>query len=291
MRFAFIDAEKAKHRVSTMCRVLKVSRSGLYAWTKRTPSVQCREDDRLTVRIRASHAASNGCYGSPRVHQDLLDDGCTASRKRVARIMRECGIRGCPPKRFKRTTESDHRLPIARNVLARSFTATRPNEAWVTDITYVRTWEGWLYVAVIIDLFSRRVVGWAIADHLRTELVLDALRMALGRRTPSRGLVHHSDRGCQYASKAYREILARRGITCSMSRRGDCWDNAVAESFFATIKKELIYRSSWPTRAIAKHAMIEYLEIFYNRHRRHSSIGYLSPAEFEDTHQPVAKAA
>jgi transposase InsO family protein len=212
------------------------------------------------------------------------------SRKRVARLMRKEGLSARFVRRWRATTDSQHGLPVAPNVVARRFNADAPNRVWVTDMTYVRTWEGWLYLAAIIDVFSRRVVGWAMADHLRTELPLEALGMALGIRQPAVGLVHHSDRGCQYASETYRSELAARGIVCSMSRVGDCWDNAVAESFFATLKVELIYRRPWPTKAEARAAIHEYIAAFYNPHRRHSALGYLSPMAYEVQHAAAVAA-
>lgn len=217
--------------------------------------------------------------------------GWSVGRKRVAAIMRRKGLVGRPRRRFRRTTEVDANLAVAPNILAREFTTSAPNQAWATDITYVRTWEGWLYLAVVIDLFSRRVVGWATADHLRTELCLDALAMAIGRRLPDSGLVHHSDRGCQYASDDYRRVLTNHGLTCSMSRKGNCWDNAVVESFFSGLKTELVYRHAWRTRAEASAAITEWIEVFYNRHRRHSTLGQVSPADLEDFHRRNAAQA
>ena len=281
MRFAFVHTEKVNHAVRCLCRVMRVTRSGYYAWAKRRPSRRQREDAQLKVRIRAIHAASRSTYGSPRVYAQLKQDGFEVGRGRVARLLRELGLMGLPAKRFRHTTDSTHPLPVALNVLARNFEAERPNERWATDITYLWTWEGWLYLAVVLDLFSRRVVGWAVQPHLRTELALEALHMALGRRVPEAGLVHHSDRGCQYAADAYRRVLRDHRIVCSMSRKGDCWDNAVTESFFATLKTELIHRQPWPTRRVTKDAVADYIEGFYNPYRLHSSHGYVSPNEFE----------
>ncbi len=291
MRFRFIDAEKATFPISVLCRVMRVSRSGYYAWRCRPPSQRARLDARLAQHIERSHRDSRGTYGSPRVLRDLRDEGLYVSRKRVARIMRQLGIQGCQPRRYRTTTESNHDRPVAPNHLDRNFAATAPNQKWATDITYVRTWRGWLYCAVVIDLYSRRVVGWATAPHLRTELVLDALHRALGRRLPGTDLVHHSDRGCQYASRDYQATLAEHGITCSMSRRGNCYDNAVVESFFATLKNELLYRRAWPTHEEATLAIADYIELFYNSRRRHSTLGYQSPLSFELTGTQQQKAA
>lgn len=290
MRFAFIRAEKARLPATKLCRALGVSRSGYYAWTRRPPSARALIDAKLVPVIRACHARSRATYGSPRIHQDLRALDHRVSRKRVARLMRREGLCARPPRRYRVTTESGHKLPIAPNVVARNFNATGPNRVWVTDMTYVWTWEGWLFLAVIVDVFSRRVVGWSAADHLRTELPLEALGMALGLRRPEQGLVHHSDRGCQYASELYRAELAARGIVCSMSRVGDCWDNAVAESFFATLKAELIHRRPWPTKHEARLAIHDYIGGFYNPHRRHSSLGYLSPMDYEAQHAASSAA-
>ena len=291
MKFAFIHAEGAKLPTSLLCRALKVSRSGFYAWSKRPPSRRDVEDSRLVPVIRASHAQSRATYGSPRVHKDLQALSYRVSRKRVARLMRREGLSARPPRRYRATTDSTHSLAIAPNVVAREFHAAKPNRVWVTDTTYIWTGEGWLFLAAIVDIFSRRVVGWAMADHLRTELPLEALGMALGMRQPERGLVHHSDRGCQYASELYRAELSARGIVCSMSRVGDCWDNAVAESFFATLEWELIERETWATRREAAAAIAHYIEIWYNQIRQHSTLGGLSPARYEAMISNVRNAA
>lgn len=282
MRFEFIAAEKATVPVTTLCRVLQVSPSGFYAWRERPLARRCTADQKLAVQIAAIHAASRGTYGSPRVHATLQHQACAVGRKRVARLMRQAGLRARRPKRFCHTTDSQHAHAVAANVLGRRFEPRAANTVWATDITYVWTWEGWLYLAVVLDLFSRRVVGWALADHMRTELVLNALQMALGRRRPPAELVHHSDRGSQYASNAYRAVLREHGIVCSMSRRGNCWDNAVVESFFATVKTELIHRRSWPTRRELTTGITEYIEVFYNRYRLHSFLAYRSPADYEE---------
>ena len=291
MRFAFIEVEKASFPVSMMCRVLEVSRAGFYAWLSRPEAARAREDQRLAVEIASIHAESRQRYGSPRVHAELLGRGKRTSRKRVARLMRTQGLRARRKRRFRTTTDSGHEFPVAPNVLKRRFEVRAPNTAWVTDITYIWTLEGWLYLVVILDLFSRRVVGWSLSERITRKLALDALTMALARRQPPRGLIHHSDRGSQYASGDYRRALTANGIVCSMSRRGDCWDNAVAESFFSTIKVELVYENDWATRQEARAAVFEYLEVFYNGARRHSSLGYLSPVAFERRHQEESLAA
>jgi len=292
MRFAFIEAEKALFPIRVMCRVLQVTVSGFYAWRKRSKSEHARRDEQLAVKVRALHKTSRGAYGSPRIHRDLQVEGEAVGRKRVARIMCEQGLTGRTPRRFRKTTDSDHTLTIAKNLVDRNFRPAAPNELWAADITYVRTWEGWLYLAVVLDLYSRRVVGWAIADHMRTELVLDALTMAIDQRRPGRGVVHHSDRGSQFASHAYRGLLDEHGFIASMSRKGDCWDNAVVESCFGTLKEELIYRHPWPSRSKAKAAINEYIACFYNCRRRHSTLDYVSPMEYEAAaYREVACAA
>jgi transposase InsO family protein len=225
------------------------------------------------------------------VHEELRGQGVRVGRKRVARLMREQDLKARRKRRFRVTTDSQHDLPVAPNVVARKFEVPAPNTTWVTDITYVWTREGWLYLAAILDLFSRRVVGWSMSEEITRQLALDALKTALLRRQPPRGLIHHSDRGSQYASSDYRRLLKANGIVCSMSRRGNCWDNAVAESFFSTLKLELVYEHDWATRAEARAAIFEYVEIFYNGKRRHSSLGYLSPVDFERHHEETSQAA
>lgn len=281
MRFAFIEAEKAAFPVTMMCRLLEVSRSGFYASRGRRESTRAGEDRRLLVNIRASHTASRGTYGSPRVHRDLVDDGVAVGRHRVARLMRHEGLRSKRRRRYRVTTNSEHRHPVAANVLKRDFTADAQNCKWAADITYVWTRCGWLYLAVVLDLYSRRVVGWAMSNRITRELALNALRMALTHRPRPDLLVHHSDRGSQYASADYRRLLNANGIECSMSRRGNCWDNAVVESFFATLKTELIHHADYHSPAQARAAIFEFIEVFYNRQRRHSTLGYQTPAGFE----------
>jgi len=281
VRFAFISAEKARAPVSILCRVLGVTRSGFYAWRSRGPSAREIDDEKLALEIVAIHKASRETYGSPRIHAELRAKGLDVSRKRVARIMSELGLVGRRKRPFRATTDSKHNLPVADNVLDRKFEVDAPDVAWVTDITYVWTAEGWLYLAAILDLFSRRVVGIAMSERIDRELVLEALRVAIGRRVPNAGLLHHSDRGSQYASIDYQQALDRHGVVCSMSRKGNCWDNAVAESFFATLKTECVYTRRFATRADAREAIFEFVEVFYNRSRRHSTIGYMTPTEFE----------
>lgn len=281
MKFGFIQTEKATYPVRMMCRTLLVSASGFYAWCRRGLSPRVREDAALKVEIRAAHAASGKTYGSPRVHEELKAEGQHVGRKRVARLMREEGLEGQRKRRFRVTTDSRHSYPVAANALNRDFTASAPNKVWVTDITYIWTREGWIYLAAILDLFSRRVVGWSADSFIDRTLAIDALRMALRTRLPEPGLIHHSDRGIQYASGDYQRLLREHSITCSMSRKGDCWDNAVAESFFSTLKAELVYRTDFVSRSQAFALLFEYIEAFYNGRRRHSALGYVSPVEHE----------
>jgi transposase InsO family protein len=281
VRFRFVEAEKAHYPIRLMCRCLRVSRSGYYAWRKRPSSARAKQDARLRVEIAVSHTASRRTYGSPRILRDLREEGHRVSRKRVARLMRELGLEGRRKRRFRATTDSKHRFPVAPNVLMRDFDVETPNTAWVTDITYVATLEGWLYLAVVLDLYSRRVVGYAMSERIDRALVLEALREALMQRPGVRDLIHHSDRGSQYASHDYREALEQAGITCSMSRRGNCWDNAVVESFFGTLKTELLYELPLQTRGATRSAVADYIDAFYNVRRRHSSLDYQSPVEFE----------
>ncbi len=290
MRFAFIVAEKATFPVRLLCRTLQVSRAGFYARQARPPAPRTQADERLGLEIAAIHAESRQRYGSPRVHAELVDRGCRTSRKRVARLMRGRGLAARRRRRFRVTTQSRHPFPVAPNVLARQFERAVPDQAWVTDITYIPTGEGWLYLAVILDLCSRFAVGWAMSERITDDLTLAALGMALARRRPPQGLLHHSDRGSQYASGDYQRVLAQHGIVCSMSRRGDCWDNAVAESFFATVKVELVHDAAWATRAAARTELFDYLELFYNGQRRHSALGYLSPRAFERRREQAALA-
>jgi transposase InsO family protein len=282
VKFAFIAAEKASYPVAVLCKLLDVSRSGFYEWLEHEPSGHELEDERLKVHVAAIYERDRKVVGAPSIHAALRDAGINVSRKRVARLMRELGIRSLRKNRFRATTDSNHSLPVAENVLDRKFEVDAPDLAWVTDITYVWTSEGWLYLAVVLDLFSRRVVGFSTSNRIDRALVLSALDMAVGRRAPNAGLVHHSDRGSQYASTDYQDALHRLGVVCSMSRRGNCWDNAVAESFFATLKTELVYLTKFKTREEAKRAIFDFIESFYNHRRRHSRLGYVSPVEFEN---------
>jgi transposase InsO family protein len=282
-RYRFIQGEKAAYPVTLLCRVLGVARSAYYAWARRGVSARAQADADLAAQVAAAHARSRGTYGAPRVHAALRAAGVRTSRRRVARLMRAGGLAGCRRRRRPRTTVVDPAQAPAANVVARDFAAPAPDRLWLGDITYLPTGEGWLYLAVLLDAYSRRVVGWAMADHLRTELALDALAMAVRARRPGVGLVHHTDRGCQYAATAYQSQLAARGVICSMSRAGECLDNAMAESFFATLKAELVGAHRWPTRAAARTAIFEWIEAFYNRQRAHSALAYQSPAMFEET--------
>ena len=281
MKFAFIHAEKAFHTVRALCAILGVTRQGYYAWAAREPSQRVLAEQQLREDVARVFDQSRGTYGSPRVHAELRREGTHTSKRRVERAMRELDLAARRRRRFVRTTLADGAHPVAPNVLQRDFTASAPDQRWVTDITYVGTHQGWAYIAVILDLFSRTVVGWALGDSLDTSLPLSALRDALKRRRPSRGLLHHSDRGCQYTSREYRDELAQRGIDASMSRKGNCWDNAVAESFFATLKAELVERQDWSSRAELRSAVFDYIEVFYNRRRLHSALDYMTPAEVE----------
>jgi putative transposase len=283
--YAFVEAEKANHRVNAMCRTLKVSKSGFYGWRDRPPSARAKSDAALSEKIVRIHKDSRETYGAPRVHFELRTLGVRCGRKRVARLMRQAGLFGCGGRRRKaRTTlrSKTERTPPAPDLVKRNFTPEAPDRLWVADITYLRTWEGWLYLAFVLDTYSRRVVGWSMANHLRTELVLDAVNMAIYTRRPSPGLIHHSDRGSQYTSVEFGSRLGEEGLLPSMGSVADAYDNCMAESFVSTLKRELIHRHSWPSRRIARTAIFEYIEGFYNTRRRHSALGHLSPSEYED---------
>ena len=284
MKFALIHAEKAFFPVAAQCRLLGVSRQGYYAFAKRQASKRTEDEAALCARIRKVHVDSQERYGSPRVLRELRRQGFRTSKRRVERAMRGMGLYARLPRRFRITTAADPSHAAEPNRLARDFTASRPNERWVTDITYIWTDEGWCYLAAILDLFSRSVVGWALDITLSTTLPLRALAMAVGRRRPTPGLLHHSDRGRQYTSHDYRSALEQLGATVSMSRKGNCWDNAVAESFFSTLKTELVQPRRWSTRLQLRTAVFEYIEVFYNRRRLHSSLGYQTPAEVESAY-------
>jgi transposase InsO family protein len=282
MRFRFIEDRPADYPVTILCDALGVSPAGYYAWRSRPESQRSAANRVLVNDIKRVHRDTNGRYGSPRIHVELRAQGRGASRGRIERLMRRHGIRAimARPRRV-RTTDSRHDLPIAPNLLDRNFTAPAPNRIWLADITYIETDQGWLYLAAILDLYSRRIVGWAMADHLRADLPLAALRMAISAQRPGAGLIHHSDRGVQYASAGYRKLLQSAGFKASMSRKADCYDNAPMESFFHTLKTELVYHTHYATRAEATRDIFAYVEGFYNRTRRHSAIGYISPVEME----------
>jgi putative transposase len=282
VRFAFIQKHRDDWPLSMMCRVLSVSRSGFYAWRDRPLSPRRQFQEELAEVIHRVHQECRGVYGSPRLTVELNERGVCVCENTVARIMRREGVAAQVRRRFvPQTTDSNHPHPIAANVLDRQFDAAMPNRKWVCDITYVRTDEGWLYLAGVMDLCSRKIVGWAMDQHMRAELVSEALKMAVSARRPAPGLLHHSDRGVQYACCDYRQILQSNGIHCSMSRTGNCWDNAAMESFWSTLKRELVNEEQYATRAQAKASIFEYIEVFYNRKRRHSSLGYVSPEQFE----------
>jgi len=291
VKFAFISEEKVAFPVAALCRLMAVSPSGYYAAQGRPRSLHDQSDDRLAEQIAEAHLASKRRYGSPRVHAEIKAAGERVGCKRVARIMREKKLVARTRRRFRTTTDSKHDFPIAPNLLARDFTANAPDRAWVTDITFVWTAQGWLYLAAILDLFSRRVVGWATSQNVDRHLALAALQSALARRRPAVGLVHHSDRGSTYASGDYRKALEASGIECSMSRKGDCWDNAVAESFFSTLKRELDGIDDFESRHGAALSIGEYIDGFYNLQRRHSANDYTSPIEFELIHSATRAAA
>jgi putative transposase len=286
-RFRFIDAEKVSHPVALSCRLLRVSRAGFYAWRSRPPSCRSVADADLTRTIRGVHAGSRGTYGAPRVRAELADaHGVRCGGKRVARLMRLAGLAGCHRRRRSRTTRRDEAAAPAPDLVRRAFIAAEPDRLWVADTTYLPTWPGFLYLAVVLDAWSRRVVGWSMADTLRSGLVVDALEMALHNRRPPVGVVHHSDRGSQYTSLAFGQRCRRAGVVPSMGSVGDAYDNALAESFFATLGCELVRRRRWRSHAEARTAVFDFVEGFYNTRRRYSALGYLSPADFEARRRP-----
>lgn len=283
MKFDFIEAEKGRYPVRVLCSVLGVSRAGFYTWRDRPPSTRAVEDERLKEKIRHAHKASRGTYGSPRIHDALKGEEPGVGRRRISRLMAEEGLYGKPKKRFVVTTHSAHDYEVAPNLLDRNFDVAEPNTVWASDITYIPTSQGWLYLAIVIDLFSRRVVGWSMTTHLRTELVINALEMAVAAREPAPGLLFHSDRGCQYTSDAFQQRLRTYGMRPSMSRRGNCWDNAPVESFFRTLKVEgLPDDKLCASHQDARLTVFDFIEGFYNRTRKHSYLGYNSPAQHEE---------
>jgi putative transposase len=283
MTYRFIDEHRERWPVAVMCDTLSVSTAGYYAWRDRPTSTRQQRQEALTTQIRVIHAEVKARYGSPRIHAELVArrHGCCVNT--VARLMRQAGIAAKTTRKFRHTTDSNHNLPVAENRLERQFDPGNPNEAWTADITYVPTREGWLYLAIVEDLYSRMVVGWSMAARMTSRLVVDALAMAVQRRLPGEELLAHSDRGSQYASEHYQRLLSTHRITCSMSRRANCWDNAPMESFFASLKKELVHHEDYQTRAEAMASIFEYIEVFYNRQRRHSTLGFISPTEYEQS--------
>lgn len=281
MKFNIISELATRYPIKALCQKLQVSRSGYYAWRKRGPSRRQQENEQLVVEIRAVHEHSRGTYGYRRVYAALAAKGIDTGIHRVRRLMQWHGLRAKRKRRYRTTTESRHRLPVAPNRLARAFSASKANQKWVSDITFVPTHEGWLFISVIMDLYSRLVVGWAMESHLKKELGLKALRMALAGRRPPPGLLHHSDQGVQYANKDFQKLLAKHKAIASMSRSGNVYDNAPMESFFATLKRELIHFQTYHTRTEARKDIFEFIEVFYNRQRLHSALNYYSPVEFE----------
>jgi putative transposase len=282
VKYACIDRRRDHYPVRMMCKLLGVSASGYYAWRTRPESARTRQDRELMPKIKRIFAASTGVYGSPRVHAELVAEGVTAGRNKVARLMRLERLRGYPRRRFRVTTQRDPTHPVAKNLLKQDFEAQEPNQRWASDITYISTKQGWLYLAVVMDLFSRRIVGWSMSQRVGRHLVVGALRMAIDARRPDGPLIHHSDRGAQYTSDDFREELARNGIECSMSAAANCYDNAVVESFFGVLKRERVNRVRYRTREEARADLFEYIEVFYNRKRRHGYLGNVSPADFEE---------
>jgi len=282
MRYACIDRRRNDYPVRLMCRLLGISASGYYAWRQRPESARAERDRSLLAKIRRVHEASKGVYGSPRVHAELIAQGVRVGRHKVAQLMRSARLRGCPKRRFRLTTQRERSHPVAKNLLKQDFTAKAPNQRWAGDITYIPTRQGWLYLAVVIDLYSRRIVGWSMNRWSSRHLVVDALRMAVEARRPTGPLIHHSDRGGQYSSDDFRNELARNGIDCSMSSTGNCYDNAVVESFFGVLKRERVIRVRYRNRDEARADLFEYIEVFYNRKRRHGYLGNISPVDFED---------
>ncbi len=288
MRFKVIEAEKANVPLQRACALLDVSESGFYAWKGRTPSLRQREDMVLLAHIRAEFRTSNETYGSPRMTAELNEDGIAVGRHRVAWLMRDNGLKTLQKRRFKKTTDSDHKGPVAANVLDQDFAAAGPNEKWGVDISYVWTAEGWLYLAIVLELYSRRIIGWAVSDRLKKDLALNALRRAITIRRPPKGVIHHSDRGSQYCSDDYQKLLSAYGFIASMSGKGNCYDNAMVETVFKTLKAELVWRTVFKTRIAAETAIGRYIDAFYNPTRRHSALGFKTPIQFESLPRKLA---
>jgi len=283
MRYTLISENRGRSKVDRMCKAFEISRSGYYAWRKRPESKRSKENRKLADHIKLIHMDKyKKVYGSPRIHQELKEKGVPCSQNRVARVMKKEGIRSIVPRKYRATTNSKHKFPVAPNHLKQNFNVKEPNKVWVSDITYIATSEGWLYLASVMDLGSRRVKGWAMSDRITQDLTINALNMAVSNNPTTNGIMHHSDRGSQYACNAYRKLLKSNGLICSMSRKGNCWDNAPMESFFHTLKTEWAYRFKYKTRKEAKTSLFGYIEIFYNRQRRHSALQYMNPCQYED---------
>ena len=281
MRYQWIQNHRGSYPLAVLCQTLQVSTSGFYGWSSKEPSKRQQQREKIAQAAARSHFESNRIYGYRKVWEDLQEQKMSCCPETVRRVLRDAGLRSRTKRKFVVTTDSNHTQPVAENLLARDFTATAPNQKWLTDITYIATQEGWMYLAAVLDVFSRKIVGWSTSERIDTELVKSALQMATQQRTPEPGLLHHSDRGVQYASDAYQQALEDLKIVCSMSRKGDCWDNAMMESFFGSLKTEWVYDKEYQTREEAKQDLFKYIEMFYNRQRRHASLGYVSPAEFE----------
>jgi putative transposase len=281
MKYRFISDHRGIFKVGRMCTILDISRSGYYSWRNRPESPRKKQNRKLAAQIKVIHGQKRKIYGSPRIHRELKDKGLSYSRNRVARIMKLEGIRAVVPRKFKATTDSKHNLPVAPNLLNQNFDIKEPNKVWLADITYISTLEGWLYLAAVMDLGCRRIKGWAMSNRITKELALDALRMAICNNRETTGIIHHSDRGSQYASLEYQKLIKSNELICSMSRKGNCWDNAPMESFFHTLKTEWVYGLKYKTRQEAKASLFEYIELFYNRQRRHSALQYMNPCQYE----------
>lgn len=283
MKYTFISENRGRYKVDWTCNVLNVSRSGYYAWLKRPESKRTRDNRKLVAQIKVIHMDKyKKAYGSPRIYKELNENGIPCSQNRVARVMKNEGIKAIVPRKYKATTDSKHKFPVAPNLLKQDFNVKEPNKVWVADITYIATSEGWLYLASVMDLGSRRIKGWAMSERVTQELTLNALNMAITNNPDKNDIIHHSDRGSQYACNEYRKQLSKHGLMCSMSRKGNCWDNAPMESFFHTLKTEWAYRFKYKTRKEAKASIFGYIEIFYNRQRRHSALQYMNPCQYED---------